>query len=169
MIGPQEQVPNEQDVQYFVYEEPLIVRFLAVLGWALGWCCYWLARWRFEEAAERLLDTAIVMRRSNPGAIRAIGLLNGRRGLPARHRGRLLVHGKIHETGPFANKGFYANYDVAAPNKARALALIKRFEWDAIPESLEIEEGELDYPDDGAEGVLWIAPGRIFYSDEGEA
>ena len=77
----------------------------------------------------------------------------------------MIIHGKIHDTGPFANKAFYAIYDVAAPNKARAVALIKRFEWDAIPESLEIEEGELEYSDRGAEGVLWIAPGRSFYSE----
>ena len=165
MIDAREHSSGKEDVRYFVYEEPLIVKALAALGWMLGWCSYWLARWRFEGAAEGLIDSAIVMRRSNPGAIRAIGLLNGRRGFPAQRRGRLIIHGKIHDTGPFANKAFYAIYDVAAPNKARAVALIKRFEWDALPESLEIEEGELEYSDRGAEGVLWIAPGRSFYSE----
>jgi hypothetical protein len=156
---------ESEDVKYYVYEEPLILKAVAIVGWAAGWVAYWLARFGLVDGAEALIDEAIMMRRANPGAIRAIGYLNGRRGLPALRRGRLIVQGKIHDRGPFANKGFFATYHVAAPNKARALALIKRFEWDAIPESLEIDDGELEYPDTGAEGVLWIAGGRCFYSE----
>ena len=158
-----EDYPDE--VRGYVYQEPFIIRIISIVGWLLGWATYWLARWGFTEKAEALIDDAIVMRRANLGVVRAIGYLNGLRGLPAIRRGRLIIHGKIHETGPFANKGFFATYDVAAPNKARALALINRFEWDAIPESLEVEEGDLEYPDEGAEGVLWVAPGRSFYSE----
>ena len=124
---------------------------------------YWLARAGFHRRADSLIDNVIVMRRANPGAIRAIGYLNGLQGWPAIRRGRLLIRGKIHETGPFANRDFFATYHVAAPNHARALQLVKRFEWDAIPESLSIEEGDLDHEDPGAEGVLWIAAGRTFF------
>jgi hypothetical protein len=161
----QEAEESEDDAEYYVYEESLLVKLIAAAGWLVGWTAYWLAKAGCIERAESLIDNAIVMRRANPGAIRAIGYLNGRRGLRARHRGALMIHGRIHDAGPFANKGFFATYHVAAPNKMRALALIKRFEWDAIPESLEIEDGELDLPDEGAEGVLWVAPGRTFHSE----
>jgi hypothetical protein len=162
-----DETTESEDVEYYVYEEPLIRKAIALVGWATGWVAYWLAHCGLADRAEALVDDAIMMRRANPGAIRAIGYLNGLRGLPALRRGRLIVHGKIHDRGPFANKHFFAAYDVAAPNKERALALIKRFEWDAIPGSLEIEEGELEYPDPGAEGVLWVAGGRTFYSEVG--
>ena len=158
---------SDPDPEYYVYREPLTIRIVAVLGWFVGWLAYWLARMGYEEKADALIDDSMMMRRGNQGAVRAIGYLNGQRGLSAIYRGRLMVHGKIRDRGPFANRGFYATYDVAAPNKARALALIRRFEWDAVPESLEIEEGNLDHPDLGAEGVLWIAKGRTFYSEEG--
>jgi hypothetical protein len=164
-VGSNNEASNEEDEVYYVYQDPIFIRALSLVGWALGWVCYWLARFGFVDKAEGLIDDAIHIRRANPGAVRAIGYLNGLRGLPAIRRGSLLVHGRIHDKGHFAGNGFYATYHVAAPNKARALALIKRFEWDAIPESIEIEEGELDYPDTGAEGILWVKPGRAFYSE----
>jgi hypothetical protein len=143
----------------------LLRGLLSALGWLLGWACFWAVRLGSGHRAEGLIDAAIMMRRHNPGAIRAILQMNGRDGMPAHRRGRLLVTGRMHDSGPFANNGFYATYDVAAPTEARALALIRRFEWDALPQSLQIEEGTLDSPDWGAEGVLWVAPGRTFFTE----
>ncbi|HEY0414526.1 MAG TPA: hypothetical protein VGD66_15435 [Allosphingosinicella sp.] len=158
-----------EEVSWWVYEESLLRKLASGAGWLLGWGCFWAVGLGLRDPVDGAIDLAIVLRRHNRGAIRAIGRLNAHRGLRALRRGRLLVTGRIHETGPFAHKGFYATYDVAAPNKARALALIRRFEWDALPESLEIDEGELDQFDPGAEGVLWVAPGRTFFTQDSPA
>lgn len=152
--------------EYHVFEPTLLGHVMSGAGYCLGWLAYVFARFRFFEWSEALVDDAILLRRANPGAIRAIGIKSGYDGHPAQFRGRLLIHGRIGPDGPFAGNGFFATYHVAAPNKARALMLIRRFEWDAIPESLEIDDGELDIPDPGAEGVLWIQPGRSFYAPD---
>ena len=166
-MSSDDETDKDSETRYYVYQESIVIRLLSWVGWLLGWLTYWMARAGHTEKAESLIDDAIVMRRANPGAIRAIGYLNGRRGLRAIRRGQLIIHGRIGGKGPFANRGFFATYHVAAPNKMRALALVKRFEWNAIPESLEVDEGELEFPDEGAEGVLWVQGGRAFYSEEG--
>ena len=119
-----------------------------------------LARTGNREWAERLADRSIDLCRHSPGAIRAIGRLSCQ---PALYRGKLLISGRTRPGGRFANRGFFATYHIAAANKVRALNLIRRFERDAIPSTLRIEEGELDIPDLGSEGVLWIAAGRTFF------
>ena len=164
-ISPDHISESSSEPTYWKHQKSISVRLVEFFGWLLGWTTYWLARGGLTGNAEALIDHAIRLRRANEGAVRTIGYLNGRRGLPALRRGELMIHGKIANRGPFANLGFYSTYHVAAPNKMRALQLIRRFEWDAISDSVEIEEGELDLPDEGAEGVLWVAPGRTFYSE----
>ena len=157
-----------EDESYFVYEKGFLGHLLEAAGWLLGLICYRLARSGFVALAERWVDTAIVLKRGNLGAIRAVGYLNGLQGKLALRRGRLMIVGRIHSTGPFADKRFYATYDIAARSKDRALELIRRWEWDAIPDSLIVVEGELDHEDPGAEGILWISNGRTLYSEDEE-
>lgn len=151
---------------YAVYSPSIFERFVSGAGWALGWACYWLARTGNSGLADRLVDRAVRFRRGNSGAIRAVGLINAQLGLQALRRGRLLIEGQVVDLGPFANRGFFATYDIATRSPERALKLIERWEWDALPGSLRIVEGELDSPDPGAEGILWVSDGRIFFADE---
>lgn len=166
MLRPGDAPESSEDAQYYVLEKSILVKIAELLGWLIGWVAYCVARAGFHDRADTIIDDAILLRRANPGAVKTIGYLNGKRGLPALRRGELMIHGLIGPEGPFANLGFYATYHVAAPNQMRALALIRRFEWDAIPESLEVAEGELDLPDHGAEGILWVMPGRTYYSKD---
>ena len=77
-----------------------------------------------------------------------------------------MISGRTGQAGPFPNSSFYATYHIAARNAARAMELIARWEWDAIPGSLKIENCELDLPDPGAEGILWVSNGRTFWTPD---
>lgn len=157
------------DATFWVYEKTVLGRLLEGFGWALGWGCYWLARAGLTRLADHWVDLAIILSRSNRGAIRTLGYLSGQRGRLAIRRGWVLVEGQIGPGGPFANKRFIARYDVAARDEASALSLIRRWEWDAVPESLRIEEAHLEWEDSGAEGILWAYPGRAFFQATDEA
>jgi len=149
---------------YFVLLPSLSERLGSVVGGVLGWISYPAVRMGLVGFAERLADQAIDLQRHSRGAVRTLGYiawLNGRR---AGFRGRLIIEGQV-ARGRFAGKGFYATYDVAAFNEARALELIRRFERNAAPSSLRIDSGSLDHPDPGGEGVLYVLPGRTFFED----
>ncbi len=153
-----------EEADYGVLLPSLSERLGSAVGGVLGWISYATMRMGQAGFAERLADRAIDLRRHSRGAIRTLGYiawLNGRR---AGFRGRLIVEGHV-ATGRFAGKNFYATYEVAAFNEARALELIRRFERDAAPSSLRIDSGSLDHPDPGGEGVLYVLPGRTFYRD----
>lgn len=156
---------SDEPDTYWVYNKGLAQHAYEGLGWSLGWFCYGLCRLGFPGVANRLVDRAIMLRRGNPGAVRAVGYLNGVEGRLALKRGRLMIEGRVGPIGPFADKCFFATYDIAARSPDRALHLIRRWEWDAIPETLQIVEGELDSEDLGAEGILWVSNGRAFYVD----
>ncbi|HQV03677.1 MULTISPECIES: hypothetical protein [unclassified Novosphingobium] len=158
--------PDQDNVTYRVFESTFFGRLAEAIGWALGWLCFAFARAGWTDLAERWVDVAILLRRSNRGAIRTVGYLNALRGRLAIKRGWVLVEGRTGPSGAFANKGFFARYEVAARNQACALALIKRWERDAIPGSLRIYEAHLDCDDSGAEGILWVYPGRSFFATD---
>lgn len=156
---------DDADETYWAYRKSIFGGLLGWVGWTLGWSCYALARVGMAEIAGRLVDAAIKLRRGNPGAIRTVGFLNGRKGRLALRRGRVLVEGQVHASGPFANQHFFAAYDVAARDAKRALQLIERWEWDAVPGSLKVIEAEFEADDFGAEGILWVSNGRTFFND----
>lgn len=154
---------DESDEAFWVYGKTPLGRLLEGLGWIWGWGSYLAARIGLRSIAEGMVDTAIVLRRSNRGAIRAAGYMNGLDGKLAVRRGWVLVEGLVGPVGPFANMGFFARHDVAARDEARALQLISRWERDVVPGSLKIAEAELNTDDSGAEGVLWVYPGRAYF------
>ncbi|MBC7987560.1 MAG: hypothetical protein H7X93_12975 [Sphingomonadaceae bacterium] len=149
----------------WAYRRTILEHMARALGSATGWLAYAFARCGWSDLSGRLADRAIGLCREGQGAIRAIGFNAGRMGRVAGRRGQLFVHGRVRDGRRFGGHGFYATYHVAAFNKVRALTLIRRFERDAVPETLEIDSGELDQDDTNAEGVLWIKRGRTFYSD----
>ena len=153
----------EEEVEYFVHIPSLADRMRAAAGSTLGWVSYVVARAGALQASERMADRAIALQRHGKGAIRALGWLSSRRGRVAGYRGQFVIEGRMRDEGPFSGKGFFATYVVAAFNEERALELIRRFEKDAIASSLRIDSGSLDHSDPGAEGVLYIRPGRSFF------
>jgi hypothetical protein len=157
--------PSE-GVRWYVWEPSLAERIASACGGLLGWASYGLARAGLDDASERAADRAIALQRHSRGAVRTLGLLAARRGRIAGRRGHFIVEGRVGDRGSFAGRGFFASYVVAAFNEQRVLELIRRFERDAIPSSLRIDSGALDEPDEGAEGVLYVHPGRTFFREE---
>jgi hypothetical protein len=154
------------DVRWYVFTPSIAERLSSASGWLLGWASYALTRLGLDGPAERAADRAIHLQRHSRGAVRTLGWLAARRGRLAGRRGQLIVEGRVGDRGRFAGRGFFATYVVAAFNEQRALDLIRRFERDAIPSSLRIDSGELDEPDSGVEGVLYVHPGRTFFLEE---
>ncbi|WP_169800962.1 hypothetical protein [Novosphingobium naphthalenivorans] len=96
-------------------------------------------------------------------------LLSSRDGRVAGRAGRLLVEGRTLPESEWRGMQYCASYYVAACNEERALQLISRWEQSTDPNSLRIEDGELDEPFDGPEMLISVEGGRAFYRDGSRA